>query len=213
MAEPLKEDQYDPCGKKIDASNIPWTGPAISCLNICKGDSMQDVMVKEGNLLCQIVTELNTLDNPPTPPVIDFTKLNFGCLYSATVTTYNCPCISSGKPAAYYSGAPITMYTPSTGFCYDVDDGPYAGPITCTPVATVTANPVPAPNTLLGVLQLILSKVPCCNPCSAIKLCCPPPYIWLTSAATGNPTLYPNGACAQTASAGSINPAVLPYKC
>lgn len=205
MVEPLSEGQFDPCGKKFDASCIPWNGPVIPCLNICKTDSLQDVMVKEGNLLCQIVTDLNTLENPPTPPVIDFSKLDLKCLYQSTITTWTCPCV--GQTFYPDSSAPNGV-----GYCQICPTPSTCALTTCTPVATVTPNPVPAPNTLLGILQLILNKVPCCDPCT-VRLCCEAPYTWLSPAATGNPGLYPNGACAQSTSPSTINPLVIPFKC
>jgi hypothetical protein len=207
MADPIDQNDTSGCTEKMDADCIPWNGPNFDCMNICAGDSLKDVVTKEGNLLCQIVNDLNTLENPPTPPVVDFSSLDLKCLYSATITTYVCPCPGlMGQPQQYFY--------PGIGYCGSDPAGPSPVLTTCVPVPNTVPNPTPRPNTLLGILQLILSKIPCCDPCATLpRLCCEAPYIWVSPAATGNPALYPNGGCSQTGTASAINPAVLPFKC
>jgi hypothetical protein len=154
MADPIDPKDTSGCTDTMNASCIPWAGPAIQCLNICKGDSLEDVVVKEGNLLCQMVTDLNTLDNPPTPPVIDFSSLNLGCLWTPTVTVWSCP-----SPLTFL---PDTSAPNGAGFCQGCCP-PFLSIV--APTMSIVPNPVPRPTTLLGILQLILNKVPCCDPC------------------------------------------------
>lgn len=210
MADPIAPQDTSGCGQILDASCIPWTGPAVPCLNICAGDSLKDVVTKSGNLLCQLVTDLNTLENPPTPPVTDFSSLDLKCLWQPTITTYVCPCPGlMGQPQQYFY--PDGSAPNGVGYCGSDPAGPSPVLTTCVPVPSTVPNPTPRPTTLLGILQLILNNVPCCDPCT--KYCCEAPYIWVSPSATGNPSLYPIGACSQTGAASAINPAITPFKC
>lgn len=131
----------------------------LPCLNLCSPATVTQVENAIGGLLCNLVGELNSLETTVPAPVIDFSKLNYGCLYSPTITTYSCP---PGQ-----SFVPFTSAPNSTGYCQlCISKEPVTcGATTAVPVATVTPNPVPPPNTLLGVIQLLINAIPCCNPC------------------------------------------------
>lgn len=154
MPDPISNNEVNPCGKEISAACVPWNGPAVPCLNICKTDSVEDVAIKEGNLLCNMVSDLNSWENPQ---VIDFSALDLKCLWSPTITTYICPCKGTELVQPVNGDPP---YCQTTALPHTVIIG-------CDPVpVSTTPNPIPKPTTLLGVLQLILDKIPCCDPCS-----------------------------------------------
>lgn len=72
-----------------------------------------------------------------------------------------CPVGQTFRPD---SGAYVINGTP--GYCQLCPT-----PSTCTitgvtPVLQTTANPAARPTTLLGWLQLIINKIPCCDPCA-----------------------------------------------
>ncbi len=46
-------------GPVISSNSVQWQGPDISCINLCKGDSVSDVVYKLATELCTIMTELN----------------------------------------------------------------------------------------------------------------------------------------------------------
>jgi hypothetical protein len=156
---------------------------------------------KEAQLLCNLITDLNTLENTPAPTV-DFTQLNLGCLWTPTVTVWICP--------VGQTFVPDTSASNGAGYCQICN--PSCTLTTATPIATTVPNPVAKPNTLLGVLQLIINKTPCCDPCG-VKYCCDGAYTWISPSATGNPVLYPIGACSQDGTPSTIVPGVVPYKC
>jgi hypothetical protein len=197
------------CGETISSNCVSWNGPSLpGCIDVCQGASVTDIVYKEAKLLCDLITQFNSFTPPVTTPIVDFTSLDLGCLWAPTTTVWTCP-----SPYTFQadSSAPngvgyCALCTPPTP-CYI----PF--PIV-NPISTVVPNPVPKPSTLLSVLQLLINRIPCCDPCATTStMCCDAPYIWLSPTATGNPTLYPNGACSQNGTASAINPAVLPFKC
>ena len=55
--KPLNLDN-SPCSP-ISSNCVVWQGPAISCINLCTGDTVSDVIYKLATELCDIMTELN----------------------------------------------------------------------------------------------------------------------------------------------------------
>lgn len=53
----------------ISASCVVWNGPDIPCINLCKGDTIEDVVYELAKILCDI-----------TENVLDVTTLDFECL-------------------------------------------------------------------------------------------------------------------------------------
>lgn len=53
---------------KISTSCVIWQGPDIPCINLCAGDSIDEVVFKLATLLCDV-----------TENVLDITTLEFGC--------------------------------------------------------------------------------------------------------------------------------------
>lgn len=158
------------CANPISSDCVTSNVPSIPCIGVCAGASMTDVEFAIGNSLCNLITQLQTLENVPAPvtPVIDFSKLNFGCLYSPTITVWTCPVGQTFIP-----DSTAFAYNGTAGFCQICPTPP--SPLNCqlthsTPTAITTANPTPPPTTLLGVLQLIINAIPCCNPCSGVKV-------------------------------------------
>ena len=54
---------------KISSSCVIWQGPDIPCIDLCKGDSVTDVVYKLATLLCEMTTG-----------VIDISSLDFKCI-------------------------------------------------------------------------------------------------------------------------------------
>lgn len=62
---------YDKGCTKTSAKCVIWQGPDIPCLNLCNGDSIQDVVYKLGQLHCELATSL------------DLSSLDLSCLVEA----------------------------------------------------------------------------------------------------------------------------------
>jgi hypothetical protein len=59
---------------KISTSCVIWQGPNIPCINLCAGDSIDEVVFKLATLLCDV-----------TENVLDITTLEFACFIQAGV--------------------------------------------------------------------------------------------------------------------------------
>jgi hypothetical protein len=59
---------------KISTSCVIWQGPDIPCINLCAGDSIDEVVFKLATLLCDV-----------TENVLDITTLEFGCFIQAGI--------------------------------------------------------------------------------------------------------------------------------
>lgn len=69
MPIPTNSSDQNKYGVKVHSSNdIIWQGPDIACINLCKGDTVSDVVYKIAELLCDTLLEL------------DLTSVNFDCL-------------------------------------------------------------------------------------------------------------------------------------
>ena len=64
----IPESNRDNC-PKISTSCVIWQGPNIPCINLCTGDSIDEVVFKLATILCNITTN-----------VLDITTLNLACL-------------------------------------------------------------------------------------------------------------------------------------
>ena len=99
------------------------------------------------------------------------TGLDLGCLYSTTIGT--CPAgwtfvaATATVPAHCSNGCPVNAVPIGTNpdgstlcaYCPSFAPCP-------PPVPTYIPNPIPPPTTLLGILQLMINHIPCCDPCS-----------------------------------------------
>jgi len=143
-----------------DCVSWPFWSTAISCLNLCKDASIADVVLAEGSQLCNLITQLNalstTVNGITVSPVIDFSKLQWGCVYPRNSVTYQCNCFGFPVFIADTSAPNGIGYCSSTSMTIDP---------TCAPVSIVTPNP--QPTTILGVLQIMIDfmKNLCCDPC------------------------------------------------
>lgn len=81
MATPIKANNTQDGCNPISSNCVIWQGPDIPCINLCKGDSVSDVVAKMAERLCLIVTQLDMslLDlscfNPVCPTVNDIQDL------------------------------------------------------------------------------------------------------------------------------------------
>lgn len=81
MALPIKsKDTQEGCNP-VSSNCVIWQGPDIPCINLCKGDSVSDVVAKLAERLCDITNQLDIslLDlscfNPLCPTVTDLQDL------------------------------------------------------------------------------------------------------------------------------------------
>lgn len=123
------------------STNIPG-------LNLCQGASLTQALLAEANLVNSTVSALN------------LTGLNLGCLYQTTIQIWTCP---TGQTFGIDPSAFARNGTP--GYC-SINNAI----TTSVPVLITTPNPVPPPTTLAGILQLMINKIPCCDPCSSPNL-------------------------------------------
>ena len=81
MALPIKTNDTQEGCNPISSNCVIWQGPDIPCINLCKGDSVSDVVAKMAERLCLIVNQLDMslLDlscfNPLCPTVNDIQDL------------------------------------------------------------------------------------------------------------------------------------------
>lgn len=149
----------------------------MSSIGLCgKNNSLTSVLIAETNELNNLVQQLGSLSNIPTP-VVDFSGLDLGCLYSASLSTYTCP---AGWTLVTDSFGNKTCSSGCPNGSVPISDG--AGGHTCVacgpagcgpiPIPTITTipNPTSRPNTLIGILQLMINKIPCCDPCNKSNL-------------------------------------------
>ena len=71
---PSKTNTDNGCSP-VSSNCVIWQGPNISCINLCTGDSVSEVVYKLGLELCAIKDQLNLTD------------LDFSCLVSSAVGT------------------------------------------------------------------------------------------------------------------------------
>jgi hypothetical protein len=61
---PTKSNTADKACSPVSSNCVIWQGPDISCINLCNGDAISDVVYKLANQLCTVQTSFNlsTLD-------------------------------------------------------------------------------------------------------------------------------------------------------
>lgn len=168
--EPTKQT----CPEVLASGCVIWDGDDIPCLGLCKGAKITDAMYKEMVLLCQLLSQINgdltALTTASTPPPIDFSVLNLGCTWSPTISQWTCPLgqvfapTGTGTPPGYcgiLGPAGSGIFYPGVGWVIAATSA--------VPVYSTVPNPTPRPTTLIGILQLIIDDIPCCNPCAANK--------------------------------------------
>jgi len=148
------------CAEQISSNCIAYSGPSLPCITVCKGASITEVIYNEGVLVCNLIDQLNSI-TPPDVPIIDFSVLDGGCVYSPTIVEWVCPV---GQSFLADSSAFAVNGTP--GYCQICPTPSTCSITTNVPVLQTTDNPVAKPTTLLGWLQLIINKIPCCDPCA-----------------------------------------------
>lgn len=149
MTPELSNNLDNRCSNPI-GSDCVTVSANIPGLNLCQGASLTQALLAEANLVNSTVSALN------------LTGLNLGCLYQTTIQTWVCPTGQSFKPDG---SAPNRA-----GYC-QICPTPTTCAITlAVPILTTTPNPVPPPTTLAGILQLMINKIPCCDPCSSPNL-------------------------------------------
>ena len=71
---PTKSNTEQGCSP-VSSNCVVWQGPNISCINLCTGDSVSDVVYKLGMEVCALQAQLNLTD------------MDFACLVSSAVGT------------------------------------------------------------------------------------------------------------------------------
>jgi len=147
-------------GNIITSSEVIYTGcNDLPCVNTCPDPTLTDVLSQIGEIVCALNSGVGSISG-----------INLGCLYSSTIVQYQCPTgytfvpdATAPNPGGYCQickgGGLISKggSTSSTTSCYI----PY--PLV-PPVAVTVPNPVPAPTTLVDVLNLIIAGFcSCCN--------------------------------------------------
>ena len=58
---PSNNGKVEPCSH-ISSNCVIWQGPDISCINLCNGDTVSDVVAKLATELCNLVSASCTCD-------------------------------------------------------------------------------------------------------------------------------------------------------
>ncbi len=156
--------QSSNCSDPISSNCVISQMNSLPCINLCTPATQTQVDNAIGGVVCNLITQLNSIPAPVTIPIIDFSQLNLGCLWLPTTTTWTCP---AGETFLPDSSALSVNGTP--GFCQSC---PSVGPCFLTfntPTMVTVPNPTPKPTTLLGIMQLIINAIPCCDPCSKLN--------------------------------------------
>lgn len=138
------------CADPINSNCVQITTPVPGTSGLCYPATLTQVITSLGNTI---------VGNQ------SITGLDFGCLYNPTVGV--CPTgwtfvPANGSIAAHCSNGCPAGSVPSGSAC--VACGPFAP---CPPpLPTYIPNPVPPPTTLIGILQLMINVIPCCDPCT-----------------------------------------------
>ena len=101
---------------KISTSCVIWQGPNIPCINLCAGDSIDEVVFKLATLLCDV-----------TENVLDVSTLEFSCLVEA----------GAANPQTLLE----TLQAIITKVC-TIDSNGTSGGNTGRPGGTVTSDPI-----------------------------------------------------------------------
>jgi len=161
----------DPISSNCVTSQVPLQ--IMPCINLCGPVSQTQFDTAMGLLVCNLLQQLQLtqaeyLALPAAAPPLNFSGLNLGCLYSPTITKCSCPTGYTYIPdptgltiGTCSNGCPAGSYPGFNGACVECSPNtPCPPPL---PTCTTTTNPIPAPTTLVGILQLIVNKL--CNCC------------------------------------------------
>lgn len=74
---PISSSNYQQGCDPVSSNCVVWQGPDISCINLCKGDSISDVVAKLATELCEIQNSF------------DISGINLSCLELTTAPTNN----------------------------------------------------------------------------------------------------------------------------
>lgn len=129
---PIKtpESNRDNC-PKISTSCVIWQGPNIPCINLCAGDSIDQVVFKLATLLCDItenILDVSSLEfscfiqqgvqNPETLPQLLQLIINKVCNLEASINSSGTSSGSTSKPGSsesYVSLPPCLYFTNTDG--------------------------------------------------------------------------------------------------
>jgi hypothetical protein len=76
---PINSGNNLPC-TPVSSNCVIWQGPDITCINLCNGDTVSDVIAKLATELCTLITQTCTC-NP------DLSTLTLGCIPAPTAAT------------------------------------------------------------------------------------------------------------------------------
>lgn len=133
------------CGETIGSNCVNWQGGTVP--GVCSPANITDVL-NSAIACCNANSE-----------ALDMSSIDLGCLYSPTITVWSCPVgqtFVTDPSALAFNGTP--------GFCQTNTTPPTI--TLAVPTASTIPNTVPKPTTLAGIIQLIINKVPCCDPCA-----------------------------------------------
>lgn len=134
------------CDEPVSSNCVQSQVPAAPCLQLCANPTQTQVDFAQNQAICSLLS------------LTDLSGIDLGCLYESTLITWTCPVGQTFLPdATAPNGVGYCQACPTPTTCYIT---------TNTPVQTSTPNPVPPPTTLKGILELMISKIPCCDPCS-----------------------------------------------
>lgn len=118
--------QSNNTGPVISSNSVVWQGPDITCINLCKGDTISDVIYKLATELCTIMKELDitnyhleclNLAGCAPSSFIELLQIliNKICILSATSTDLGRPTASTTCPECPVTIAPCFRYVNPLG--------------------------------------------------------------------------------------------------
>lgn len=82
MPKPTETSKFGNTQSPYTSSTIPWTGPEIPCIGLCKGDMVSGVVYKIGTRLCELYEDYEDLKNLDFSCVIEKLNINNPSDYS-----------------------------------------------------------------------------------------------------------------------------------
>lgn len=119
------------CPEPISSNCVAYNGPAIECLNLCKGATITDVIYQLSTLVCYLMKQ------------VDLTGLDLKCI-----------CDSAGSANCCPEGYILIQNMDGTYACRSTNG---KGTIT-RPIACPDAIPCPDPVTIVSLLQYAIDK-------------------------------------------------------
>jgi hypothetical protein len=84
----IKKQKYH---TSISSNQVIWDGPDIPCIDLCKGDTVTEVVYKLANELCKVVEDLNpTTYNLECLDLDECEDITFQQLFQTIITTLFC---------------------------------------------------------------------------------------------------------------------------